>query len=406
MNTTTENSVVTYKCINGYRFHENITSRTCLASGNWTEGNISCIKIDDDCEGSDCGLSAGVLAAIICGAGFIPLSCLVAVAGCVVRLRLQKLKKSENILSLTSTEASTLPLHHTVTNQSPVQQLREELRTKNMLIPKSQLRLGRVVGQGESGIVYCGYMKSIRGNEVVAVKTGKALLAVKDKDRLLKEERRPCSLCHSCLRAMFWGMLESTGKLSSLQTSTMRRYKKPQRQVWECATRYPKGWLTLQSSSLFTVTWAARNCMIDWNDVIKVSDFGLTEDIYSYNYFRPKSTKGDEEKLPIKWMAPESIETNIFNETTDVWSFGVTCWEVFTCGGVPYAGVPVTTLLSELRSGHRLDRPSNISCSDDIWSVVTSCWSASPQERPRFATLVNTLTDLLDSDSNYVKLLG
>ena len=119
MNTTTENSVVTYKCINGYRFHENITSRTCLASGNWTEGNISCsellclhhktifhrtiylltVKIDDNyCEGSDCGLSAGVLAAIICGAVFIPLSCLVAVAGCVVRLRLRKLKKSENIL--------------------------------------------------------------------------------------------------------------------------------------------------------------------------------------------------------------------------------------------------------------------------------------------------------------------
>ena len=48
------------------------------------------------------------------------------------------------------------------------------------------------------------------------------------------------------------------------------------------------------------------------------------------------------------------------------WSFGVTCWEVFTCGGVPYAGVPVTTLLSELCSGHRLDRPSNITCSDDV----------------------------------------
>ena len=116
MNTTTENSVVTYECINGYRFHENITSRTCLASGNWSQENISCsellflhhktifhwkiylltVKIDDGCEGSDCGLSAGVLAAIICGAVFIPLSCLVAVAGCLVRLRLRKLKKSEN----------------------------------------------------------------------------------------------------------------------------------------------------------------------------------------------------------------------------------------------------------------------------------------------------------------------
>jgi hypothetical protein len=155
MNTTTKNSVVIYECINGYRLHENITSRTCLASGNWSQENISCIKIDENnCEGSECTLSAGVLAAIICGAVLIPLSCFVAVAGCVVKLRLRKLKKSENILSHPSTEAGTLPLRYTTnTNPSPVQQLQEELRTKNMLIPKNQLRLGRVVGQGEMGIV-------------------------------------------------------------------------------------------------------------------------------------------------------------------------------------------------------------------------------------------------------------
>ncbi|CAI8047951.1 Tyrosine-protein kinase transforming protein SEA [Geodia barretti] len=427
MNTTTENSVVTYKCINGYRFHENITSRTCLASGNWTEGNISCIKIDDDCEGSDCGLSAGVLAAIICGAGFIPLSCLVAVAGCVVRLRLQKLKKSENILSLTSTEASTLPLHHTVTNQSPVQQLQEELRIKNMLIPKSQLRLGRVVGQGESGIVYCGYMKSSQGNEVVAIKTVKALLAVNDKDRLLKEVLLMLNFNHPNVMSLIGLSFEGETPLlimPFMSKGNVLGYVREHRETLfltdidhekvQEATKtglgmcyqISKGMAYLAKFKFVHRDLAARNCMIDWNDVIKVSDFGLTEDMYSYNYFRPKSTKGGEEKLPIKWMAPESIETNIFNETTDVWSFGVTCWEVFTCGGVPYAGVPVTTLLSELRSGHRLDRPSNISCSDDIWSVVTSCWSASPQERPKFATLVNTLTDLLDSDSNYIKLLG
>ena len=54
------------------------------------------------------------------------------------------------------------------------------------------------------------------------------------------------------------------------------------------------------------------------------------------------------------------------------WSFGVTCWEVFTCGGVPYAGVPTTALCSELKSGHRLDRPSNLACSDDMY-VVRDC---------------------------------
>ena len=48
-----------------------------------------------------------------------------------------------------------------------------------------------------------------------------------------------------------------------------------------------------------------------------MSDFGLTEDMYSFNYYRPEST-GSEEKVPIKWMAPESIETNVFDESTDV----------------------------------------------------------------------------------------
>ena len=48
------------------------------------------------------------------------------------------------------------------------------------------------------------------------------------------------------------------------------------------------------------------------------------------------------------------------------WSFGVTCWEVLTCGGIPYAGVPAMTLLTQLRSGHRLDRPSNLVCSDPM----------------------------------------
>ena len=50
------------------------------------------------------------------------------------------------------------------------------------------------------------------------------------------------------------------------------------------------------------------------------------------------------------------------------WSYGVTCWEVFTCGRVPYTGVPAMTLLSELQSGHRLDRPTNITCSDEMYS--------------------------------------
>ena len=62
-----------------------------------------------------------------------------------------------------------------------------------------------------------------------------------------------------------------------------------------------------------------NGCRIDGNDVVKVSDFGLTEDMYSYNYYRQKGSEtGIEEKVPIKWMAPESVETHVFDESTDV----------------------------------------------------------------------------------------
>ena len=70
------------------------------------------------------------------------------------------------------------------------------------------------------------------------------------------------------------------------------------------------------------------------------------------------------------WLVQKSTFLRIAQLLVNIfvkWSFGVTCWEVFTCGGVPYAGVPVTTLLSELRSGHRLNRPTNLSCSDDMY---------------------------------------
>ena len=150
---------------------------------------------------------------------------------------------------------------------------------------------------------------------------------------------------------------------------------------------------------------------IDGNGVIKVADFGLTEDMYGTNYFRRRqSVTGNEEKVPIRWMAPESIEENIYTEATDVvserntlkylggypmgvsfslltgdpttikknllaafmvliipqWSFGVTVWEIFTCGRIPYTGIPAMGLLKELQRGHRLERPDNEACQDEV----------------------------------------
>ena len=127
---------------------------------------------------------------------------------------------------------------------------------------------------------------------------------------------------------------------------------------------------------------------IDARFVIKVADFGLSEDIYGRNYFRQekKEEYGESSvKLPIKWMAVESLNNEIFTEKTDVvrfiimcsiymidvccclqWAFGVTCWEVFSTGNNPYPGLDSFSLIRYLERGERLERPLNTACSQEM----------------------------------------
>ena len=57
---------------------------------------------------------------------------------------------------------------------------------------------------------------------------------------------------------------------------------------------------------------------MDHSGMIKVADFGLTEDMYDSDYYRRGESEASNERVPIKWMAPESIEEDVYNEKTDV----------------------------------------------------------------------------------------
>ena len=124
--------------------------------------------------------------------------------------------------------------------------------------------------------------------------------------------------------------------------------------------------------------------------MLKVADFGLSEDIYARNYFRQMCLTDSEGetpvKLPVRWMAVESLHDGIFTEKTDVvgapslcldyamtnalllpqWSFGVTMWEVFSAGRNPYPGVDPFTLIKYLGNGGRLENPANAACSQEM----------------------------------------
>ncbi|TRZ00640.1 hypothetical protein DNTS_027222 [Danionella cerebrum] len=139
---------------------------------------------------------------------------------------------------------------------------------------------------------------------------------------------------------------------------------------------------------------AARNVLVTEDNVMKIADFGLARDVHHIDYYK-KTTNG---RLPVKWMAPEALFDRIYTHQSDVWSFGVLLWEIFTLGGSPYPGVPVEELFKLLREGHRMDRPS--ACTPEIYMMMKDCWQAVPTQRPTFKQLVEDLDRTLSILSN------
>ncbi|CAI8052094.1 Tyrosine-protein kinase transforming protein SEA [Geodia barretti] len=301
-----------------------------------------------------------------------------------------------------------------------IEHLKTDLDRKGMIVPKQLLELSSVVGQGESGLVYRGYINYASGKKIVAVKTCKALSWASDMERLMKEVSVMFSFRHCNIMPLIGVCFDKGAPLiimPFMTGGTVLEYVRRHKESLHCTStsevktamntclgmclQISKGMAYLTDQRFVHRDLAARNCMIDRNGVVKVADFGLTEDVYNTKYL---SVEVSEERLPIRWMAPESIESNMFNEKTDVWSYGVTCWEIFTCGGVPYAGIHPMIVLREVRSGKRLERPSNLACCDEIWDMMESCWAGHPIQRPKFVSLTKLSSGLLEKHSDYTKL--
>uniref|UniRef100_A0A2K6GVQ0 Fibroblast growth factor receptor n=1 Tax=Propithecus coquereli TaxID=379532 RepID=A0A2K6GVQ0_PROCO len=105
-------------------------------------------------------------------------------------------------------------------------------------------------------------------------------------------------------------------------------------------------------------------------------------------------------RLPVKWMAPEALFDRVYTHQSDVWSFGVLMWEIFTLGGSPYPGIPVEELFKLLKEGHRMDKPAN--CTNELYMMMRDCWHAVPSQRPTFKQLVEDLDRILTLTTNEI----
>ncbi|XP_078374593.1 proto-oncogene tyrosine-protein kinase receptor Ret-like isoform X2 [Oculina patagonica] len=142
---------------------------------------------------------------------------------------------------------------------------------------------------------------------------------------------------------------------------------------------------------------AARNVLVGENKVCKISDFGLARELEGDVY-----TRRTQARLPAKWMPPESLFYGESSSMSDIWSYGIVMWEVFTIGESPYPGFKHREVAGLLQTGYRMPRPRHIS--EELYSIMSECWEEQPHKRPTFQWLCSAVRRLLDDKQMYVNL--
>ncbi|XP_061101687.1 mast/stem cell growth factor receptor kita-like isoform X1 [Conger conger] len=158
-----------------------------------------------------------------------------------------------------------------------------------------------------------------------------------------------------------------------------------------------KGMDFLASRNCIHRDLAARNILLTQGRVAKICDFGLARDITSDSNYVVKGNA----RLPVKWMSPESIFECVYTLESDVWSYGILLWEIFSLGSSPYPGMPVSAVFyKKIREGYRMREPEFTP--SHMYEVMRCCWDGDPLKRPSFHMIVEDLEAQLADSTKHI----
>ncbi|XP_066503845.1 NT-3 growth factor receptor isoform X2 [Hoplias malabaricus] len=171
-------------------------------------------------------------------------------------------------------------------------------------------------------------------------------------------------------------------------------------QMLHISTQIAAGMVYLSSQHFVHRDLATRNCLVGNGLLVKIGDFGMSRDIYSMDYYRV----GGHTMLPIRWMPPESIMYRKFSTESDVWSFGVIMWEIFTYGKQPWFQLSNNEVIECITQGRVLDRPRL--CPKEVYDLMLGCWQREPQQRLNIKDIQKVLYALGKATPVYMDILG
>ena len=256
------------------------------------------------------------------------------------------------------------------------------------------------IGAGHYGEVYKGILKTHGKKMHVAVKKAKHLGTPQEKDDFFKEAAIMRKVHHKNVLPLLCIVIKDNIPhvvTPFAENGDLKKYISRKDKAFTILNKLKfgldisRGMECLERNHIVHRDLACRNCLVNSDHRIQVTDFGLARDIYQSDIYKTKQRRD----VPICWMAIESINPRnsvyVYTTKSDVWSFAITLWEILTRGGRPYVGI--LNLYQFLKNGHRLQIPPDTP--KEIVDLMQCCWNENPSHRPSFADIVQYLDSLI-----------